>query len=71
MSRIEKVAVESWDAELREMAQADAATPLEQVIEEGVARRDRHGIGRDFSLNRESLLFELRASKLEHVRGSG
>ena len=30
MSRIEKVAVESWDAELREMAQADAATPLEQ-----------------------------------------
>ena len=30
MSRIEKVAVESWDRELREMVQADAATPLEQ-----------------------------------------
>jgi AhpD family alkylhydroperoxidase len=30
MSRIEKVAVESWDRELREMVQADEATPLEQ-----------------------------------------
>jgi AhpD family alkylhydroperoxidase len=30
MSRIEKVAVEDWDPELRELVRADEATPLEQ-----------------------------------------
>jgi AhpD family alkylhydroperoxidase len=30
MSRIEKIAVEDWDGELREMVRGDEATPLEQ-----------------------------------------
>ena len=32
MTRIRKLDIEEWDPELREMARADSATPLEQVI---------------------------------------